>query len=479
MTEIMEKFLKFEVENNLFNKDINGIKYWIYIRNYIFTLIIIKKTNKVDIETMVKKLDIKLLIMFIYSSLFCTKSKIENYNYDLGIFVSAIKKEKSEYGYSIPIIDSWLDDFDNSDIVFERPNVNINKKSSLHNNFYYTSRIDLKRIIRYSFKKIFSNKYKKYVDDYLDKLDNLYNVTLDRKVIYNRLEYIISSVQVAEKEYRKLLTKYRLKVLLTVCGYDLSSMIITKVAHSLGVKVIELQHGIMDHQIAYNYLNSNFENECLPDKIFVFGKCWKDNVNFPDREERIKIVGYPYLDSSFNKQKVKKYDKCVLFISGFHTKLFIDLAVNLKKILPDDYKILYKLHPSESKGWKDLYPILWENQKLGEISVIDNESKPLYYFFAKSTYQVGTGSLAIYEGLKFNLKTFIYDIPGSEKVDILLKMGYANSFNTAEQLAYLIQSINLNNNKYDLTYFWENDAKNKLILELKNEIIEYSVKLYK
>jgi hypothetical protein len=462
--ERIKIFLEFEAKNKLFDKSIDNIKYWIYIRNYIFLL-----TLEKDLDLSINQKNFKLS-QFIYNVLNCNKLKIKSNNYDIGIYIAS-NKEKSENGYICPLIDVWLDDLNVNSIIFERPNKDMNKKNNLFRNLYYTNRIDLKRLIKYTLNKPFSKKYNKYVDNILDDLDKLYNMKLNREAIYNRIEYIISSVRIGEKEYRKLLMKYKIKTLLTVCHYDVTSMIMIKVAHSLGINVVELQHGVMGgSHISYNYLNNDFENECLPDKIFIFGKYWRDCTNFPNKENSMKVVGCPSLELNYDKQSyVKRHDKGILFLSGMNCDLFIDLAIKLSRILPNDYKIIYKLHPSEYINWKKAYPNLWKEQKAGKIVVVDNSEKSINYYFAKSTYQVGVGSTAIFEGLKFNLKTFVYNVLGKEILCDLYKNGYATLFDDAKRLAFLIQNDNLIV-EHDTKYFWSNNAKIKLLNELKEEL---------
>ena len=92
--------------------------------------------------------------------------------------------------------------------------------------------------------------------------------------------------------------------------------------------------------------------------------------------------------------------------------------------------------------------------------VIDNSKTPLYKLFAQSKYQVGAFSTAIYEGLMFNCKTFIVDVPGVEYLDDLVEKNYVFKISDIDDL-----SDNLNKFKpteYDKNFFFKNLDKELL-----------------
>ena len=101
----------------------------------------------------------------------------------------------------------------------------------------------------------------------------------------------------------------------------------------------------------------------------------------------------------------------------------------LYKIDNLDYKIIYKLHPSECEDWQKNFPWLEES----DIEVVEFSGKEIYQLFAESEIQIGVYSTAIFEGLSFDLKTFLYDAPGIEYMQPLVEGGYATKIGNTEE----------------------------------------------
>ena len=73
--------------------------------------------------------------------------------------------------------------------------------------------------------------------------------------------------------------------------------------------------------------------------------------------------------------------------------------------------------------------------------MIDNSEIPLYELMAKSNYQIGAFSTAIYEGLMFNCKTFIVDVPGTEYLNDLIEKGYVFKISDVDDLILAVSHV--------------------------------------
>jgi len=69
------------------------------------------------------------------------------------------------------------------------------------------------------------------------------------------------------------------------------------------------------------------------------------------------------------------------------------------------------------------------------VTVIDGQSPSLYELFAQSRAQVGAGSTAVYEGLCFDLETYVYDVDGARKLMPLEEAGAARRIDSVDALA--------------------------------------------
>lgn len=137
------------------------------------------------------------------------------------------------------------------------------------------------------------------------------------------------------------------KVILTTTSNDTFGAVFTSTAHTLGIKVAEMQHGI----ISYEIVESNFYQS---DYYLVWGK-------IPQKlhPKNAHIVGCPYFSKpKFElKQSEKKvgnnvlvllsppYGTLSLFKSKENKDTILDLTIGLSK-LPSDWKITLRTHPS-------------------------------------------------------------------------------------------------------------------------------------
>ena len=238
----------------------------------------------------------------------------------------------------------------------------------------------------------------------------------------------------------------------------------------LGIEVIELQHGtITDYHLGYSYPKKtrlNGEIPYFPDKILSFGDYWINEETSPISKENVIPIGFPYFEfQSKDFMGIEPIDNQILFISqGVIGKYLSGLAFEFAKS-QKDLKIIYKLHPGEYETWRENYPELVEASAFDNFEVIDNSEIPLYKLLAESNYQVGAFSTAIYEGLMFNCKTFILDVPGVEYLDDLVERGYVFKIKNVGDL-----NSNLENFKptmYDKNFFFKN-----LDIELLKRVVE-------
>ena len=125
-----------------------------------------------------------------------------------------------------------------------------------------------------------------------------------------------------------------------------------------------------------------------------------------------------------------------------------------------DHKIIYKLHPGEYETWRQNYPELVEASKRDDFEVIDNSQTPLYKLFAESNYQVGAFSTAIYEGLMFNCKTFILDVPGVEYLSDLINKNYVFKITNSQDLIANLDEFTPED--YDKNFFFKSLDKKLL-----------------
>ncbi|ERJ05403.1 hypothetical protein HLRTI_002635 [Halorhabdus tiamatea SARL4B] len=283
-----------------------------------------------------------------------------------------------------------------------------------------------------------------------DDIQRQFDVGADIK---SRVQRLLQNRKCRLPLYKRLLDRVNPEIAVVVVSYGKETFI--EACKQKGIPVVELQHGVIyPEHFGYTFSGERTKTT-FPDYLLTWGEFWKDDVEFPIPDERVIPVGYPYLEESIKKYDNVETKQQLLFISqGTIGEQLSKFAINVQQYSEIDYDIVYKLHPGEYDRWQGEYPWLVD----AELEVIDSSEPPLYNLFAESSAQVGVGSTAVYEGLAFELETFVYDCPGSEVLQPLVVEGSAQLISSSEDLAASLGSIkSMFNREY---YFEPNSTEN-------------------
>ena len=460
--EICEVFFDLEEKYNLNYQKIQNCYAWQLIRMHLYYDI----TRKTKMFGAPQQKSLSLKDKFSTFLPFFKNSILHNpfngrYNKDILIFDHPRKVIfNGEYCdiYSYFLVDFLSNDY--SFEVLESPYIN-HHYTKKQDYMKYTDAIQLGSYIHKKFNRIeFSPAEKELILKVQSELETIFNIKLN---IFWMLKIHILNFQYDYEKYRELFKKRKPKMVFVVVAYE--NHAIVAAAKSLGIETIELQHGtITDYHLGYSYPKKtrlNGEIPYFPDKILSFGEYWMNEKTSPIDMENIIPIGFSYFEAqSKDFIGLKVIDNQILFISqGVIGKYLSQLAFEFAKTNAD-FKIIYKLHPGEYETWRQNYPDLVEASTLDNFEVIDNSRIPLYKLLAESSYQVGAFSTAIYEGLMFNCKTFIVDVPGVEYLDDLIEKNYVFKIKGADDL-----NVNLNKFKptdYDKNFFFKNLDKELL-----------------
>lgn len=258
--------------------------------------------------------------------------------------------------------------------------------------------------------------------------------------------------------YKFLIKRVQPHLAILAQGYGWETMI--EACRASGVPTIELQHGIISPEsVAYSFPGEFRKKETFTDYLFVFGDFWKSAAEFPIPLSRVASVGYPHFERKRRKYSKLPKQKQILFISQGPVGVALShIASELSVIEDFDYKIKYKLHPLEREGWREKYPWLVSSK----VEVLDQKEDILYKLFAESTIQVGVYSTALYEGLGFALRTYIFDAPESIHSKPLYEGKLATKFASTSELRELIEQSQ-SSNQIDIDYIFKSHAIENLM----------------
>lgn len=491
--EICQKIWNLEEKYELNHKEIQGCYPWQLIRMYLYYEIT-RKTNVFESaqQSSLSLFDkINSFLPFVKNSILSNPLS-GNENVDALIFDhprKVIFEDEYQDIYSYFLKDT-LNQYGKSFETIESPYLNQHFRSNENikeNNVKFNDRILLGSFIhktRNRGKLHFTESEMQYINSVKEELETAFEIEID---LFRIMEDHILNFQYDYKKYIELLQRKKPKVVFLVVAYENKALLAA--CKKMNIEIIELQHGtISPYHLGYSYPENTMkfngelkEMEYFPDKILSFGDYWKNACPFPIDSENIIPMGFPYFEENSktymkiaedknskegNDQKTEK--KQILFISQgvigkYLSELAYETALNMNKNNENNednaqnYNFIYKLHPGEYGTWKENYDYLTKAvNEFDNFTVINKSEPPLYELFAESHYQIGAFSTAIYEGLAFNCKTFIIDVPGVEYLDDLIDKDIVKKVNSSEELINYINNENISIQEYDKDYFFKN-----------------------
>lgn len=458
----IHKFLEIEEKYALYNRQINEINYWNYSRVQIWNGEICAQKLKLQEAHPKKKLELavqmKNAITLIKNVIW--RGKI-NTRADI-LFLAHERRTKIDGAYRCIYTEPLANIFTNC-MVLDRPYEYKHLKPESNLKRYYIDYILIIGRLYYLMHKVLRTKHyktslsqvKSQTEQPLKEMIEVYQVPSSMEVLYEIILQKLLMAECEQKLYDKLLQKIRPKLIVEVVYYNMCSMTMNALAKKYGIVTVELQHGTMHKDHAAYQMNWKESMPQLPDKIFLFSDFWKKRLSLPIAEDNLVVTGFPYFEKNKNKYMVnrtQKAGKTILFISqGTIGDKLSRLALEVAhELLPRGYQIIYKLHPAETGVWEKKYAYLKDT----DIKVETGEDRDIYECFAESDIQVGVYSTAIYEGLGFGLRTFIYNIGYADTMYELVDEGYAQIVSDSCELIKLLEEKNVKKNNL----FWQDNA---------------------
>lgn len=284
--------------------------------------------------------------------------------------------------------------------------------------------------------------------DYIeDQIEEEFKVKLD---LTEQVRYKLEIRRPLHRLYQQMLRRIDPKLVLLVVSYGRETFI--ESCSEMDIPVAELQHGIIHPKhLGYTYPGTR-DKITFPDYLLVWGDYWKTQATFPIPDDRVLTVGYPYLERSINQYESTSSQEQIVFISqGTIGEELSKFAVEVDRHSEIDHDIVYKLHPGEYDRWQDEYPWLVN----ANFEVIDGSEPPLYELFSESSVQVGVYSTAIYEGLAFDLETYVYDCAGPNVLEPLIEEGSAELIASVDEL---VAALGTEKNSFKSDYYFAPNA---------------------
>ncbi len=276
------------------------------------------------------------------------------------------------------------------------------------------------------------------------------------------------------KYYSSLLEKTNPKLLIILNAYNYSNMAFIYAAKNLGITTVELQHGFIREDHPGYIWKQIYDRNLFPDYILTYGNYFTELLTQKSvlfNPEQIFTCGSYAIEKYFmniNPPKMfTESDKKIIYITSqwsIREKL-LKFVLKLAKIIPKQYRIVYKTHPlednvnsyySELNNFSNIELIA--DTKINSLDIIPNcfvHSTAYSTSFMEANYLKKPNIFIFIDGFsqvitKFvdNKTTFLAHTP-EEYLDIL------NSINTKSEL--IMQELENNRDK-----FYKPDAANNI-----------------
>lgn len=319
--------------------------------------------------------------------------------------------------------------------------------------------IDIIDVLSIGFSKIIpiSKKDKTEVNNFIHYLDSLGIEHFDVQKLDNIRKKLLGlsvRINVSYLLYKAFFKFKFPKLIIVEDGHYGGKSHIFKVAHELGIRTAEYQHGYIGlAHPAYNFHQNIVGNveSFLPEYLLTHGRYWSERIRIPAKKIE---VGFPGLTEKISKYNlnVESHKKRILFISGGTVPDKLNTLV--KDILPAlvsiGFEVFIRAHPLEASLLEERYG---ELISMGVMA----DTCSLYDSLAQSNVVVSLEvSTVLYEAVYFCGEIYMAN---SEYTMFYEPNPVFLTFNNGAELLDSIQSQK--KIQYPPSYFWEPDWSKK------------------
>lgn len=471
MENFLDKFLAFEAKHGLIDQEVDGFHFWVYAR---FNIQI--KLSQMTSGNMAGSIQEKKNILDILCNMTLRHPLLRAPRKEIAFFVHARRvflDGKFECIYTDKVAEAFGDRAVQCEFLYR----NMHLKPAYSKHLQPLDYVDIGAGLRC---RLNPAKYRKAEAQLREKVVQVrrliqeeFGLDVGEAFLHTNLVRAYSRYKEKRQLLGRLLDRIQPKVLVEVVGYTFNNMILNEVALEKGIVTVELQHGVIGNgHIAYNYMTDH-SLPCMPQKMFFFSEYWKQTNRFPIGENNKYSVGYPYMEAQvmkYQKTQPKEGTVRIIILSQPEVdKVFAELVEKLMvspQLGGKNFEVTFKLHPHSYDADKSIYTELLKDPRF---KLIDNSKTPLYQLFSESDIQIGSTSTALYEGLSYDLKTFIYHLPNTDiYMGDVCNLGYAEWFEDFGDLQEkLRKSAEPNSVTPQRKVFFETDAKQKMVKQLE------------
>lgn len=245
------------------------------------------------------------------------------------------------------------------------------------------------------------------------------------------------------KYYEKLFERTKCKALLVVCYYQPHLFPAYEIARKRNIKIIELQHGVINNHEEYWFEDRRGVNNLVPDYLLTYGELHNSWIQLVDGEVPVAI-GCPFQDKQIEKELDLPTDEHLVVIYPDPTPQF-EAVVNefINTITSMGYRVIVKLHPSQTDAYRYYYPVLSKNTRA---EVVTSQKEGIFHWLKMARHHVMSSTTVGLEAMVYDdINVCIAENVPHDQTQPLLDCGAARGFKTAQELVHLVTHPEVDN----------------------------------
>ncbi|MEQ9168037.1 MAG: hypothetical protein RLO12_17380 [Fulvivirga sp.] len=401
-----------------------GIHIWPLVRIAIFNELTEKKVTSKRNKVAARN---GLIVIFHgLKELFFVKKNVKK-TFSLFFASQAHRQEVNGVNYN-RFADPLMDDFEicTSDIqlLFE----------TSKQNKYTTDNYKGKRLVNLSavldllhLLATFKQKYRPIALNIELKLQQLKELPFDiRKKVSKKLNNQLKHISVYEQFSSWLLRSYKGEQVFFVCYYGLFNMCLISKARKLGIKTVDIQHGVInDKHIAYEFRQlPNGGYNCLPHEFWTWTTYESDSINRwanVSNQHKAYTKGNPWIDA-VQQGKIDfghlptliqhESKPIILYSLSNRDDIFPDFLIHTVKHFQGQYSFWFRLHPRQLAFRKEIEEQL---KALGIFDLVELEranNLPLPLILSYTRLHITQFSTVVLEAAYFKVPSILFHTLG-------------------------------------------------------------------
>lgn len=448
-------FAEFEEQERLFDREYAGIPYWQYLRFFVFhsaTSDYIEKgidvSNRITLHQKLKDL-VHRGVKGIRSELALKRCA------PVDIILFRVFEESDRF------YDYWkLPEEIKAIRIMQSMGV---EKESSPEVFYMEFCKVMSAVIYHIRKKLHRGVYDEKEFQFLKELErkviSRFGRCMTAEQMHEQVQGYCHSKKTLQKYFGRLFDRLKPRAIVVVCYYNATFYAAYEEAKKRGIRIIELQHGVINNHQEYWFEDQRGINNLTPDYMLLFGrihetwtKLLKNTVCVP--------VGFPFQEYELKRLGSCEADeKTVVIYPQSDERFETVISEFIDKAGPLGYKMIMKVHPGQSNDLEIYFPLLSKKKNL---EIITDQSKGIYYWLKRGKHHVIANSTVGFEAAAVEGSNICIALNVDHAMtQPLLDWGVARGFQTADELLKLI----CNPKKVDLSHkreLWEENASDNM-----------------